>query len=330
MQPPKKILILRFSSIGDIVLTSALVRCLKKELPDSEVHYATKSRYASIVKNNPNIDKIHLLSDSLPSLIRKLRRENFDFIVDLHKNLRTLLIKAALLKRSASFPKQNFRKFLLIHFKMHPLQTEHVVDRYFQAVKKLGVRNDGKGLDFFIPSEDRLSLRELPESHRSDYVAVVIAATYTTKRFPETKLLSVIDRLKSPVILIGGPAEKEMGQRIADARPGKVFNACGKYNLEQSAWLLQHARKVLSNDTGMMHIAAALQKQISLTWGNTVPAFGMSPYFGNGPGREYRFEVKDLPCRPCSKLGYEKCPKNHFRCMMDQDEEAIASSLRNN
>ncbi len=328
MQPPKKILILRFSSIGDIVLTSAIVRCMKKEFPGSEVHYATKHQYASIVKNNPNIDKIHLLSDSLPALIRKLRRENFDFIVDLHKNLRTLLIKAALLKRSASFPKQNFRKFLLIRFKMHHLQTEHVVDRYFHAVKKLGVRNDGKGLDFFIPPEDRLSLKELPDSHRSAYVAVVISATYTTKQFPETKLLSVIDRLNSPVVLIGGPAEKEIGQRIAESRLEKVFNACGKYNLEQSAWLLQNAQKVLSNDTGMMHIAAALQKQISLTWGNTVPAFGMSPYFGNGPGREYRFEVKDLPCRPCSKLGYDKCPKNHFRCMMDQDEEAIATSLR--
>ena len=328
MHPPKKILILRFSSIGDIVLTSAVVRCLKKAFPESELHYATKHPYASIVKNNPNIDKVHLLSKSLPSLIRTFRREDFDFILDLHKNLRTLLIKAALLKRSASFPKQNFRKYLLTHFKMQRLPIAHVVDRYFEAVKNLGVRNDGKGLDFFIPPEDRLSLKELPDSHRSAYVAVVISATYTTKQFPETKLLSVIDRLNSPVILIGGAAEIEMGKRIAESRPEKVFNACGKYNLEESAWLLKNAAKVLSNDTGMMHIAAALQKEISVTWGNTVPAFGMSPYFGNGPGREFRFEVKDLPCRPCSKLGYEKCPRKHFRCMMNQDEDSIASTLR--
>ncbi len=328
MHPPRKILILRFSSIGDIVLTSAVVRCLKKEFPDTEIHYATKHTYASIVKNNPHIDKVHLLEASLPELIGKLRKENFDFIVDLHKNLRTFLIKIALLKKSASYPKRNFRKFLMVRFRMHHLHIGHVLERYFEAVKKLGVKNDGEGLDFFIPPEARFSLEELPESHRISYVALVIAATYPSKQFPEEKLLPVIDRLKRPVTLIGGPSEKEMGGRIAHARPGKVFNACGKYNLEESAWLLQNAEKVLSNDTGMMHIAAALQKDISVVWGSTVPAFGMSPYFGQGPGREFRFEVKGLPCRPCSKLGYSKCPRKHFRCMTDQNEEAIASSLQ--
>jgi len=211
---------------------------------------------------------------------------------------------------------------------MHHLQIEHVVDRYFKAVQKLGVSNDGEGLDFFIPPEDRFSLTELPVSHQGNYVAVVIAATYPTKQFPEKKLLSVIDRINNPVVLIGGPSEREMGEHLFKARPGIIFNACGKYNLEQSAWLLKNADKVLSNDTGMMHIAAALQKKISVIWGNTIPAFGMSPYFGNGPGREFRFEVNSLPCRPCSKLGYSKCPKNHFRCMMDQDTEAIATSLQ--
>ncbi len=328
MRPPKKILVLRFSSIGDIVLTSPVIRCLKKTYPQADIHFCTKKEYSGIVENNPYIDRVHLYRGSLRALTKELAQENFDFIVDLHRNLRSFIIKLRLLKPSGTFPKLNFRKYLLVRFKINTLPALHVVDRYFRAIKKLNVQNDGLGLDFFIPEKARIKKEKLPSNFQNGYIAVVLAATYATKQFPIEKVKAVIDQVDCPVVLIGGTKERKAGEEISRNFPEKVWNACGQFTLEESASLIQEARKVLSNDTGMMHIAAALQKEISVTWGNTVPEFGMYPYFGNGPGIENRFEVKGLGCRPCSKLGFDKCPRGHFRCMLDIPEKEVAQSLK--
>jgi len=327
MRPPKKILILRFSSIGDIVLTSPVIRCIKNTYPQAEIHFCTKKEYASIVENNPYVDRVHLYRGSLRTLTKQLANEHFDFIVDLHRNIRSILIRMRLMRPSGTFPKLNFRKYLLVRFKINILPPVHVVDRYFKAVRKLNVQNDGLGLDFFIPQSAEIKLESLPPAFRDGFVAVVLAATYPTKQFPPEKVITVIEQLELPAVLIGGIREKKTGQMIAKRLEDKVWNTCGQLTLEESASLIQKAQKVLSNDTGMMHIAAALQKEISVTWGNTVPEFGMYPYFGNGAGRENRFEVKGLGCRPCSKLGFEKCPRGHFRCMLDIPEAEVAQSL---
>lgn len=328
----KKVLILRFSSIGDIVLTTPVPRCIKVQRPDIEVHYCTKIQFRSLVENNPYIDKVHLLDKSTKSLIKELKKENFDFIVDLHHNLRTKRIKFALNKPSASFDKLNYEKWLLVNLKINKLPNVHIVDRYLDTVKPLGIKNDHLGLDYFIPEKDVIEPAWLPEEFRNGYVAFVIGATYYTKKLPFEKLVELCDRISKPVILIGGKEDADMGERLmeffskrAESEPyeekllelGKktvLFNACGKFNLNQSACLIKNASHVFTHDTGMMHVAAAFRKNIFSIWGNTVPLFGMYPY----KTRFTVFENNKLGCRPCSKLGYGKCPKKHFKCMRDQ------------
>ncbi|MCR5888828.1 glycosyltransferase family 9 protein [Hymenobacter sp. J193] len=314
-----KILVLRFSSIGDIVLTTPVVRGLKQQVPGAQVHFATKPGFRSFLEPNPYIDKVHCLTGSLRKLVAELRAEKFDFVVDLHHNLRTALIKAQLGVKSAAFDKLNGRKWLLVNLKIDTLPRTHIVDRYLAAAASLGVRDDGRGLDYFIPAKDEVDVAvALPAGFRAGYVAFAIGAQHATKRLPTEKITELCRQLGQPLVLLGGPEDEPTGQLVAQALAAggpAVFNACGKFNLNQSASLVRQARAVVSHDTGLMHIAAAFGKKIVSVWGNTVPEFGMYPY-----RTEFEaLEVRGLPCRPCSKIGYAKCPQGHFRCMRDQD-----------
>jgi len=319
-----KFLIIRFSSIGDIVLTTPVIRCLKQQLPGAKVHYLTKKAFSSILEPNPYIDKLHLLDDDLQKTIGLLKAEKYDYIIDLHHNLRTLRVKMGLGVKSFSFDKLNSEKWLLTTLKINRLPAIHIVDRYLATLETFGVKNDGCGLDFFIPEKDRINRESLPESHRKGYIGLVTGATYATKQLPVEKLDELCRLINLPVILLGGPTDKETGEKLALAH-SNTFNACGKYTLAQSADILRQAEMVITHDTGLMHIAAAFQKPVISIWGNTIPEFGMGPYFGTAPGSVSRvFEVKNLSCRPCSKIGYKKCPKGHFNCMQLQDISAVA------
>ncbi|MCK4639093.1 MAG: glycosyltransferase family 9 protein, partial [Bacteroidales bacterium] len=166
----KKILIIRFSSIGDIVLTTPVIRCLKQQLKDSEIHFLTKEQFVPIVKANPYIDKVHFIKNDLKQILSQLKSENLDFIVDLHKNFRSVFVKLKLRKPSKTFNKLNIKKWLLVNFKINLLPEIHIVDRYFKAVKILGVKNDGKGLDYFIPENEKVNISELPSTHQNGFI----------------------------------------------------------------------------------------------------------------------------------------------------------------
>lgn len=305
-----KILIIRFSSIGDIVLTSPVIRCLKEQIEDIELHYLSKKAFETVLAGNPHLDKIHYLENSLSDCLLELKKENFDYIIDLHHNLRTLWIKTKLGVRSSSFDKLNLKKWLLVNFKKNTLPPVHIVDRYLQTVQFLGVKNDDKGLDYFLLKSYSLT-DLLPKSHQS-YIALVIGAQHATKRLPVEKLIELCEGIKGPVVLLGGLEDKERGEEIIKATDHHVFNGCGKFKLDESAFLISKAEKVITHDTGLMHIAAAFNKPIVSVWGNTVPEFGMYPYKAN---YSKIIEVKDLSCRPCSKIGFNNCPKSHFNCM---------------
>src|SRR5688500_12745361 len=173
-----KFLIIRFSSIGDIVLTTPVVRCLKQQVPGAEVHFLTKQNFRSIVEHNPYIDKVMLLEHSFELMIHELKQENYDFIIDLHHNLRTLRIKRALKAKSSSFNKLNIQKWLRTALRINILPKVHIVDRYLATVKKFGVRNDGEGLDYFIPAKDEVKTDDIPPSHQFGYIGVVIGAAH--------------------------------------------------------------------------------------------------------------------------------------------------------
>jgi len=322
-----KILVLRFSSIGDIVLTTPVVRQLKTQVPNAQVHFATKPAYRSLLEANPHVTKTHVLSGSLGELVRELRAERFDFIVDLHNNLRTRLIRLQLPGvPGRAFDKLNLQKWLLVNFKINKLPPVHIVDRYRAAAAPLGIRDDGGGLDYFIPPGQEVDVAAaLPAGFRpGEYAAVAIGAQHATKRLPVEKLIELVTRLAPrPVVLLGGPEDESTGHVIELAfQPATysatsllIHNACGRFSLHQSASLVRQAAFVVSHDTGLMHIAAAFGKEVFSVWGNTVPEFGMYPY--RTPFQA--LEVPGLTCRPCSKIGFAACPQGHFRCMRAQE-----------
>ncbi len=324
----KKILIIRFSSIGDIVLTSPVVRCIKQQINGVEIHYCTKIQYKSMVESNPYIDKIHFLGDKIGELINDLKKEKFDFILDLHRNIRTSIIKFRLGVQSASYDKLRWQRFLFTKFQIDFMPNCHVVDRYFDAASTLDIKNDEQGLDYFISKKDEVKIENLPKTHQKGFVAYVIGASGFTKILPFNKMVELCDRINRPIILVGGKEDFEAGEKLSnffnDASPeiedgleklGKkttIYNACGKYNLSQSASLIKQADVVFGHDTGLTHIAAAFKKHIFSIWGGTVPN-NFYPY-----GTKFTLlENKELNCRPCSKSGRSKCPKDHFKCMND-------------
>ncbi len=321
----KKILIIRFSSIGDIVLTTPVIRCLRLQL-HAEIHFLTKPAYADIVIANPYVSKVILVNDLFETMVMMLKSEKYDFIIDLHHNLRSGRIKLALKCPSASFPKLNIEKWLMVNFKINKLPDLHIVDRYLETVKSLGVVNDGKGLDFSIPREKSVDVENSVGVLPHQYAVIVIGAAHATKCMTADQIAELSDMLELPVVLLGGKQEISKAEEIiSKSRNSNIKSACGRFDIFQSASILQQAACMITHDTGLMHIAAALQKSLVVVWGNTIPEFGMYPYYGDKQVQKswHSFEIK-IGCRPCSKLGYSKCPKGHFRCMLNHDVKAIA------
>jgi ADP-heptose:LPS heptosyltransferase len=310
----KKILVIRFSSIGDIILTTPIIRCLHEQT-GAEIHVITKKQFAAIYSSNPHVSRVISIEKNVSEVADELKAAKYDFVADLHHNLRSFQVKKICGSRAASFPKLNIKKWLLVNAKVNLLPPVHIVDRYFEAVNGIGVKNDNRGLDYFIPDADKVDLTSLPKSHKYGFIAVTAAAKFATKEMPLNKMVDVIRYINKPVVLLGGKDDIGKGNAVSEACGSLVYNACGKFNLNQTASLIQQSDAVIAHDTGMMHIAAAFGKRIFSVWGNTVPELGMYPYMPADGSR--LIQVKDLSCRPCSKIGYSECPKKHFRCMND-------------
>jgi len=314
-----KILVIRFSSMGDIIYTTPVVRCLKKQIPRAEVHFLTKPAFKYIYDNNPYVDKLLLLKSTLSATIQEIKAEQYDYIIDLHNNLRTAIIKLRTGIRSSTYQKQPLRKWLSLKFKLKLISPIHLVDRYLKTVKFLGVVNDGQPIDYYIKAEHQLN-NLLPLTHQKEYIAFVIGATHFTKRMPNDKIISICRQLNSPVLLLGGNDVKANGDIIAGAIGAPVYNACGITSLDESVYLVSQAKGIIGFDTGLTHIAEAFNKPIVSVWGGTVPdLLGVQPYMV----KDVLVAGIDLPCRPCSKFGLEKCPLGHFKCMNDMPEDGI-------
>ena len=316
-----KILIIRFSSIGDIILTTPIIRCLKKQIPNVEIHFITKESFVTLLENNPNISKIYAITDKVSEVSDALKNEKYDVVIDLHHNLRSAQVKRATGAKAYSFNKLNIEKWLLVNLKINKLPQVHIVDRYFETAKQLNVTNDNLGLDYFIPAKDIVDTVSAFRLITNGYHALVVGGSYYTKQIPIDKLHEICLLSDKPLIILGGKEDVAIGEQLENILKDKVFSACGKFNINQSASIIEQADKVITGDTGLMHIAAAFKKDIYSLWGNTIPTFGMYPYL---PGKNSKIlEVKTLSCRPCSKLGYNKCPKGHFKCMQDIDVKEI-------
>jgi ADP-heptose:LPS heptosyltransferase len=313
--PGKKILVIRLSSIGDIVLCTPAIRCIASQT-QAEVHWLVKRSFSGVLAGNPYITRTWIYEEVLEDP-RKLKAEGFDAVFDMHCNLRTRRLRSGLGAQVLTFDKINRSKWLMVNFKWPKLPDKHIVDRYFEALKAWNISYDGKGLDFFVQEECDISLPE-------GFVAVVMGAAHATKQMPIRVLIDLIAKISAPVVLVGGPGDRALGEAVVKALEKDIINTAGQCSIHGSADILNKAVRVITPDTGMMHIAAALGKSMDVVWGNTIPEFGMYPFLPEGKEGSYRNHQVKLKCRPCSKIGYESCPKGHFRCMHMQDTRAIA------
>jgi ADP-heptose:LPS heptosyltransferase len=292
---------------------------------DAEVHYLTKPSFSSIVEANPYVDRVITLSDQFEKMMILLKGEEYDHVIDLHHNLRSSRIKLGLGKPSTAFRKLNIEKWLMVNFKINKLPELHIVDRYLDAVSFLDIKSDGGGLDFIIPAEKKVNIHQSFSIHPHSYAAIVIGAAHATKCMTSHQIARLCELLPMPVVLLGGRQEFAKGEEIRALSSAILINACGPFDIFQSASILEQAATVITHDTGLMHIAAALQKTQIVVWGNTIPGFGMTPYYGAEATEWISFE-QSPKCRPCSKLGYDKCPKGHFKCMLDHNLNDIANA----
>lgn len=318
-----KIGIIRFSSIGDIILCTPIFRWLKDNIADVEVVFLTKKGFTDLLKGNPNIDRILAWDD--PQCRQDWKNENFDFIIDLHNNLRS---------RRATFDhwfvpisrlkKQNLRKTLMVLFKNTKLlECSPITERIMQTVKSLGdVSSYNSTLDFFNLSQPKNI--EFP----MEYGVIVLGGSFKTKQIPSEKVVDIINKVDNKWVLIGGPQDKNIAASVVEnCNVGNsIMNLVGEISIPESAYCIQKSNITITSDTGMYHIAVALGKPVAVFWGNTVPEMGMvAP--NKELGKMVHMEVENLSCRPCSKLGFDKCPKGHFRCMMDQNIDSLFKEI---
>ena len=320
-----KVLIVRFSSIGDIVLTTPVVRAVKNQLNDGdvEVHFITKKSFESVLANNPYIDRLWTIEKHVSEVEKELSEEGFDYVFDLHNNLRSRKVSGATKALTFRFDKLNLRKWWYVNTKVNVMPDMHIVDRYLDVAKSLGVANDGRGLDYFISDGDEYKLND--STFNSGFVAWAIGGNHEGKKLPLERMKQLVGYINYPLVLLGGKEDYLAGEEICESTERKdVLNLCGSLRLGQSASLVSQSRVVLTHDTGLMHIASAFEKPIVSIWGATVPEFGMSPYL---PAKGSAIIEPKGVRRPYSKLGNKQWYKPAFKGMEKIDLNEIVQAI---
>lgn len=323
-----KILIIRFSSIGDIVLTSPVIRCLKNKYPHSEIHFLLNEPFIELLQFNPFITKIWSWNNKehLRNFRNSLKKENFNLVIDLHNNFRSKILSIGLSSELYRLKHFRWKRFLYVYYNKSHFTSEHIVERYLKTLFPLNINYDGLGLDFFI-SQSICNIPHLPQQ----YVAWVVGGSFFTKQVPAHKIVEGLALLSYPVVLLGGIKDVSIAVEIMNKLNNKnIVNCVGKLSLQESAYIIEKSICVISTDTGLQHIAAALKKKIFSIWGSTTPELQMGPFLPNQTldiEKPEHFEVS-LNCRPCHKHGYAQCPKKHFLCMENQDMSKIIQQVK--
>tara|TARA_B100001758_G_C18333952_1_gene570483 strand:- start:121 stop:1086 length:966 start_codon:yes stop_codon:yes gene_type:complete len=317
-----KVLIIRFSSIGDVVLTTPIVRCLKTQ-KNATVHYLIKEKFKEVIQENPNIDKVFIYKKGV---LKKLSKEKYDYIIDLQNNFNSYKIKTRLKHiKKLTVNKENIKKWLLVNIGVDLLKKQHIVDRYFKTIKSLNISNDKKGLDFFIKSSSEIDKNILSIDLNKPYIAWAVGASYKNKIISAKQIIKVCNQLNEPVVLLGGKQDFLFAQKvIVETKNKQVYNLCGKLTLNESAFMVKKSSIVLTNDTGLMHIASAFKKKIISFWGCTKPSLGMYPYLADPQSKELVFNSQK---RPCSKLG-NRCRYSKKGCIINIKSNAIFKEIQ--
>jgi len=341
---PNKTVVFRLSSIGDIVLASALLRVLRAAAgPKARIDFVVKKEFADLVKFNHRLSVVHELDDSrgfpaLQEMRETLRAEAYDLVIDIHNNLRTIYLRNFCNTREAvTVDKRLYERWQLVHLK-RDIYTDrvHVADRYIETVREFGISNDGKGLELFIPDEIQFAvsgkIAKLRLNEFERVIGVCPGAKHFTKRWQRDKFAEVCSRLareaRTKILVFGSEQDKGENAAIAAAinraaNGNSATDFSGDFSLLEVAAAMEFCDVVLTNDTGLMHIACARQRKVVAIFGSTVLQFGFGPY-----GTEaIVVENNSLACRPCSHIGRSECPKGHFKCMADIGVEEVHRAI---
>lgn len=283
-----------------------------------------------VTASNPYVDRFIYFDGDLSETIRELKTFDYDYVIDLQNNFRSGKIKRALGVQAYSIDKLNFRKFLLTTLRIDIMPDRHITLRSMDTAGRFGIRYDGRGLDYFIPDEDRIEESDIPATHHAGYIGLVIGASYATKRLPPDQLKKLCAAIDHPIILLGGPEDADAGEEAAEIDRGKIYNACGKFNLNESADLVRRSKLVISQDTGLQYIACAFGRPVLALWGSTSPELDVEPFYGDGMKEGFYENIRREPklwCQPCSKFGRKTCPLGHFKCMKELDIGYIAERV---
>lgn len=318
---PTRVLVIRLSSMGDIVLTTPVIRYIKEQFDgEVEIHFLTKKSFVPLLEFNPHISQIHTMDKSVMEVVPELMALDFDYIIDLHSNIRSRIVKRKLKRLAFTFDKLNFKKWLWVNLGINRMPDVHIVDRYLATLAPFGVEDDGKGLDYYFPNDFKWNHAALP----SKYIAFAIGGAHIGKRMDANKLISICQQIQHPIILLGGKEDMETAVAISAQVP-QVMDYCGKLSIHESAHVLKEAAVVISGDTGLMHIASAFQKKIISLWGCTTPGLGMYPYRPHP--NSVILEPHGRTKRPCSKLG-NKCKYGlNDRCILHIDETELKQTI---
>jgi len=318
----KKILIIRLSSLGDILLSTPLIRSLKNKLPGCEIDFILRNEFEDLMKLNPNIRKIYKYDNSRyteQDILNSVISENYDLIIDLQNNLRTNGFTREAHTAVVKFRKHHLDKFLLVKFKINRLKNLSPVPvRYAEQFEDLQI--DDEGLDL---QTDKTPSNELKS--KTNLIGLCPGAKHFTKRWPKENFISLGYLLINNgfnVVLFGGILDKELCSEIS--KEINSLNLCNENNILQTTADLKLCKAVYTNDSGLMHVAAAVKIPVIAFFGSTVKEFGFYPY----KSKSFVLEDKELSCRPCSHIGRNKCPKKHFKCMKNLTPEIAFEKLK--
>lgn len=339
-EPITRTLIIRFSSVGDIILTTPLVRSLRRAFPECRIDFLVKSAYADLLQGNPNVSRVMTFDGNkgiagLCRLRKEIRAEGYDLILDLHDSLRSRYICAGQ-RGVRRYRKRKIARAVLVSWQRDVYHlfggSPPVIERYLETVRDLGVRDDGQGPELFPSPGDVAAAGTLLKDAAAGWVGVSPSARHDTKVWPPERFASAALSLARDrgfgVVLLGGPDDvARCGAVEALLRAGSpgmpVVNAAGRLTLLQSAALMDRCAVVLANDSGLMHVATARRRPLVAVFGSTVRQLGFAPY-----GRQsIVVERSEVLCRPCTGIGRARCPQGHFRCMLDiSDDQVVAAA----
>ena len=315
-------------TIADVVFSTPIIRALKVQLDELELHILADLACSFTLDENPYVDNIHFSNESTWKDYSRLKREKFDIVVNLRADLNSKFLALLLNAKTYALKSNRWKEWLMINLKIDQLPNHHLVQRMFEGLNKLQMRPDELGLDYFIPDKDKVAKEWLPEGFREAYVVFCINASYNTRKLTVSRMIELCDKINKPIVLLGSKEDADTGETInkffnQSASEGYeegllqmnkrtiIYNACGKFNLNQMASVVKQARAIFTFDNEFIPIASAFKKEIFGLWGNTILLFGRYPY-------RTKFTVLEnnkTSCRPCSVTGFAKCPKGHFNCM---------------